>query len=98
MQWLSSNGSCLLQLVPRCLIVVLLSPYACLPPELHRSWRIYASDLRQIYGVNSSSLRAGCQIGPLRALSDPGLLGRFAPVADTQGFAPRPLLLNVTDL
>lgn len=26
-----------------------------------------------------------------RHTSDPGPLGRFAPVADTQGFAPRPL-------
>lgn len=29
----------------------------------------------------------------LTAHIDPGPLGRFAPVADTQGFAPRPLLL-----
>lgn len=27
----------------------------------------------------------------LTAYIDPGPLGRFAPVADTQGFAPRPL-------
>lgn len=62
---------------------ILYEPAVGLPLTRHQS----PADLQRLVSKVKGRMPDVC----LTAYIDPGPLGRFAPVADTQGFAPRPL-------